>query len=141
MLANLFVFLDSDKSSVEVQFVLNLFLFHAVLEILQLVKKRDLFLADIHILELEQECNESAAPVETEDANGPPTGLSGPSASLSPGAKDGGRRKAKDVELLYEELQKELWAVVRESLRSPTSGPNLGLVVQVRTAAIATKTN
>uniref|UniRef100_H3BVJ9 Exocyst complex component 3 like 2 n=1 Tax=Tetraodon nigroviridis TaxID=99883 RepID=H3BVJ9_TETNG len=41
------------------------------------------------------------------------------------------RRKAKDVELLYEELQKELWSVVRESLRSPTAGPNLGLVVQV----------
>ncbi|KAM8769194.1 exocyst complex component 3-like protein 2 isoform 1-T3 [Acanthopagrus schlegelii] len=94
----------------------------SVLEILQLVKKRDLVLADTHILELEQECNESAAAErgaapQPEDA----------SASM----KDGGRRKAKDVELLYEELQKELWAVVRESLRSPTAGPNLGLVVQV----------
>lgn len=96
--------------------------FLPVLEILQLVKKRDLVLADTHILELEQECNESAAAdrgaaPQTEDA----------SSSM----KDGGRRKAKDVELLYEELQKELWAVVRESLRSPTAGPNLGLVVQV----------
>lgn len=91
----------------------------SVLEILQLVKKRDLLLADTHILELEQECNESsAAAAEPEDVT-------------SPGVKDGGRRKAKDVELLYEELQKELWAVVRESLRSPTAGPNLGLVVQV----------
>ncbi|XP_060901779.1 tumor necrosis factor alpha-induced protein 2 [Labrus mixtus] len=89
----------------------------SVLEILQLVKKRDLLLADTHILELEQECNESAA-AEPEDAG-------------SSSVKDGGRRKAKDVELLYEELQKELWAVVRESLRSPTAGPNLGLVVQV----------
>ncbi|MEQ2209096.1 hypothetical protein XENOCAPTIV_024085 [Xenoophorus captivus] len=89
----------------------------SVLEILQLVKKRDLFLADTHILELEQECTQSAA-ADPED-----------STSLS--VKDGGRRKAKDVELLYEELQKELWAVVRESLRSPTAGPNLGLVVQV----------
>ncbi|KAM4589078.1 exocyst complex component 3-like protein 2 isoform 1-T2 [Fundulus diaphanus] len=89
----------------------------SVLEILQLVKKRDLLLADTHILELEQECNESTAG-EPEDAT-------------SPSVKDGGRRKAKDVELLYEELQKELWAVVRESLRSPTAGPNLGLVVQV----------
>ncbi|KAM4566476.1 exocyst complex component 3-like protein 2 isoform 1-T2 [Odontesthes bonariensis] len=89
----------------------------SVLEILQLVKKRDLFLADSHILELEQECNESTA-AEPEDAT-------------SPGVKDSGRRKAKDVELLYEELQKELWAVVRESLRAPTAGPNLGLVVQV----------
>lgn len=82
------------------------------------MKKRDLLLADTHILELEQECNESTA-AEPEDVS-------------SPGVKDGGRRKAKDVELLYEELQKELWAVVRESLRSPTAGPNLGLVVQVR---------
>lgn len=84
------------------------------------MKKRDLFLADIHILELEKECTESvdqsAAPLEN---------------AISPNIKDGGRRKAKDVELLYEELQKELWTVVRESLHSETAGPNLGLVVQV----------
>lgn len=97
-----------------------------VLEILQLVRNRDLFLADTHILELEQECNEAAiadrvAATTAEEVT-------------SPSNKDGGRRKAKDVELLYEELQKELWAVVRESLRSPTAGPNLGLVVQVKIA-------
>ncbi|XP_037123295.1 exocyst complex component 3 [Syngnathus acus] len=92
----------------------------SVLEILQLVKKRDLLLADSHILELEQECNGPEGGPSPEES-GSPTG----------GVKDGGRRKAKDVELLYEELQKELWAVVRESLRSPTAGPNLGLVVQV----------
>ncbi|XP_077398291.1 exocyst complex component 3-like protein 2 isoform X2 [Festucalex cinctus] len=92
----------------------------SVLEILQLVKKRDLLLADAHILELEQECNGPRAGPSPEEA-----------ASPSAGAKDGGRRKAKDVELLYEELQKELWAVVRESLRSPSAGPNLGLVVEV----------
>nr|XP_057935565.1 tumor necrosis factor alpha-induced protein 2 [Doryrhamphus excisus]XP_057935567.1 tumor necrosis factor alpha-induced protein 2 [Doryrhamphus excisus] len=90
----------------------------SVLEILQLVKKRDLLLADTHILELEQECNGPDGGTQPEDVG-------------SPSVKDGGRRKAKDVELLYEELQKELWAVVRESLRSPTAGPNLGLVVQV----------
>ncbi|XP_076592223.1 exocyst complex component 3-like protein 2 [Chaetodon auriga] len=95
----------------------------SVLEILQLVKKRDLLLADAHILELEQECNESAA---VERGAAPQ-----PEDATSSSVKDGGRRKAKDVELLYEELQKELWAVVRESLRSPTAGPNLGLVVQV----------
>ncbi|XP_061537341.1 tumor necrosis factor alpha-induced protein 2 [Phycodurus eques] len=89
----------------------------SVLEILQLVKKRDLLLADTHILELEQECGGPEGGPAPEDAGG--------------AVKDGGRRKAKDVELLYEELQKELWAVVRESLRSPTAGPNLGLVVQV----------
>ncbi|KAF0030980.1 hypothetical protein F2P81_017711 [Scophthalmus maximus] len=90
----------------------------SVLEILQLVKRRDLLLADSHILELEQECTEHGGTPQPEDA------------AAGPGLKDGGRRKAKDVELLYEELQKELWAVVRESLRAPTAGPNLGLVVQ-----------
>ncbi|XP_051522367.1 tumor necrosis factor alpha-induced protein 2-like [Myxocyprinus asiaticus] len=92
----------------------------SVLEILQLVTKRDLFLADTHILELEQECRE---------AEFPPAG--GTEEFSSPSSKDSSRRKAKDVELLYEALQKELWDVVRESLRSPTAGPNLGLVVQV----------
>ncbi|CAG02170.1 unnamed protein product [Tetraodon nigroviridis] len=109
----------SGPGGVKVALLADVFLPPAVLEILQLVKKRDLFLADSHILELEQECTESdRSPAPPEDA-------------VSPGIKDGGRRKAKDVELLYEELQKELWSVVRESLRSPTAGPNLGLVVQV----------
>ncbi|XP_060743626.1 tumor necrosis factor alpha-induced protein 2 [Tachysurus vachellii] len=92
----------------------------SVLEILQLVTKRDLFLADTHILELEQECKEvsTTQPGGAEDVT-------------SPSSKDSSRRKAKDVELLYEALQKELWDVVRESLHSPTAGPNLGLVVQV----------
>ncbi|MBN3310012.1 EX3L2 protein, partial [Amia calva] len=97
----------------------------SVLEILQLVTKRDLFLADTHILELERECEE--------------TGLSGgqgvPSAGgveeVNSPCKDGGRRKAKDVELLYEALQKELWSVVHESLRSPNPGLILQLVVKV----------
>ncbi|KAB5550319.1 hypothetical protein PHYPO_G00052450 [Pangasianodon hypophthalmus] len=92
----------------------------SVLEILQLVTKRDLFLADTHILELEQECKEVSTPP-----------LGGAEDLTSPSSKDSSRRKAKDVELLYEALQKELWDVVRESLRSPTAGPNLGLVVQV----------
>lgn len=82
-------------------------------------------MADTHILELEEECNESSS---AERATSP-----APEDAAAAGMKDGRRRKAKDVELLYEELQKELWAVVRESLRLPTAGPNLGLVVQVRT--------
>ncbi|XP_076832400.1 exocyst complex component 3-like protein 2 [Brachyhypopomus gauderio] len=94
----------------------------SVLEILQLVTKRDLFLADTHILELEQECKE---------ASSTPAGGTAVEDLTSPSSKDSSRRKAKDVELLYEALQKELWDVVRESLRSPTAGPNLGLVVLV----------
>ena len=97
--------------------------------------RRDLLLADTHILELEQECNEAAAAavVAVAAATSTPEGVvaATPEEVTSPGSKDGGRRKAKDVELLYEALQKEMWDVVRESLRSPTAGPNLGLVVQV----------
>uniref|UniRef100_A0A3Q0SMT5 Exocyst complex component 3-like 2a n=1 Tax=Amphilophus citrinellus TaxID=61819 RepID=A0A3Q0SMT5_AMPCI len=80
----------------------------SVLEILQLVNHRDLLLADTHIQELERE-----------------------SELLSNATLDSSRRKAKDVELLYEALQKEMWDVVRESLRQPSAGPNLGLVVLV----------
>ncbi|KAJ8280706.1 hypothetical protein GJAV_G00058000 [Gymnothorax javanicus] len=99
----------------------------SVLEILKLVTKRDLFLADTHILELEQECEVmTVAPV-----GGSSPGVGGPEEVISPSSKDGGRRKAKDVELLYEALQTEMWDVVRESLRCPTAGPNLSLVVQV----------
>ncbi|XP_041919745.1 tumor necrosis factor alpha-induced protein 2 isoform X2 [Alosa sapidissima] len=99
----------------------------SVLEILQLVTKRDLFLADTHILELEQECADLAASTVIS----PSAGGTVPEDMASPGSKDSGRRKAKDVELLYEALKKEMWEVVRQALHVPTAGPNLGLVVQV----------
>ncbi|XP_036381233.1 tumor necrosis factor alpha-induced protein 2 [Megalops cyprinoides] len=99
----------------------------SVLEILQLVTKRDLLLADTHILELERECEEAAMLLAVQGEA--PGALAEESAV--PGSKDSARRKAKDLELLYEALQKELWDVVRESLRFPTSGPSLGLVVLV----------
>ncbi|KAM4620223.1 exocyst complex component 3-like protein 2 [Polymixia lowei] len=116
----------------------------SVLEILQLVNHRDLLLADTHIQELERECellsllpnttNPTLTP--TFDHSTPPTmsPLTPPSLDdqLSSNATlDSSRRKAKDVELLYEALQKEMWDVVRESLRQPSAGPNLGLVVLV----------
>uniref|UniRef100_A0AAR2LR21 Exocyst complex component 3-like 2a n=1 Tax=Pygocentrus nattereri TaxID=42514 RepID=A0AAR2LR21_PYGNA len=84
----------------------------SVLEILQLVNQRDLLLADTHIQELEREC-----------ALDP--------ALFPPNAWDASLRKVKDVELLYEALQREMWDVVRESLRQPCAGPQLGLVVLV----------
>ncbi|XP_075957465.1 exocyst complex component 3-like protein 2 [Anarhichas minor] len=98
----------------------------SVLEILQLVNNRDLLLADTHIQELERECDPSTPPSMT------PLSSSLFDDSLSSNASlDSGRRKAKDVELLYEALQREMWDVVRESLRQPSAGPNLGLVVLV----------
>ncbi|XP_058484403.1 exocyst complex component 3 [Solea solea] len=115
----------------------------SVLEILHLVNHRDLLLADTHIQELERECEllshlpTPASPTLTPTLPSTPPGtMPFSSASfddaLSTNATlDSGRRKAKDVELLYEALQKEMWDVVRESLRQPSAGPNLGLVVLV----------
>ncbi|XP_029957559.1 tumor necrosis factor alpha-induced protein 2 [Salarias fasciatus] len=116
----------------------------SVLEILQLVNHRDLLLADTHIQELERECELLALLPATSTASlTPPLCPSTPpgmfplsSVSLdealsSSATLDSSRRKAKDVELLYEALQKEMWDVVRESLRQPSAGPNLGLVVLV----------
>lgn len=115
-----------------------------VLEILQLVNHRDLLLADTHIQELERECELlSCLPTTATATFTPPHSPSIPlggnsvvSASLDDSLSsnvtlDSSRRKAKDVELLYEALQREMWDVVRESLRQPSAGPNLGLVVLV----------
>ncbi|XP_014889234.1 exocyst complex component 3 [Poecilia latipinna] len=116
----------------------------SVLEILQLVNHRDLLLADTHILELERECEllsllpatTASSPTSTLGPGTPPIShlLSSSSfdeALSSNATLDSSRRKVKDVELLYEALQKEMWDVVRESLRQPSAGPNLGLVVLV----------
>uniref|UniRef100_A0A3B5M4R1 Exocyst complex component 3-like 2a n=1 Tax=Xiphophorus couchianus TaxID=32473 RepID=A0A3B5M4R1_9TELE len=106
---------EADEEEVEEEPVIKTREPLSVLEILQLVNHRDLLLADTHILELERECEL----------------LSLLPALSSNATLDSSRRKAKDVELLYEALQKEMWDVVRESLRQPSAGPNLGLVVLV----------
>ncbi|XP_008295589.1 exocyst complex component 3 [Stegastes partitus] len=115
----------------------------SVLEILQLVNHRDLLLADTHIQELERECEllsllpTTASPTLTPTlCHSPSLGMISSSSSFDESLSsnvtlDSSRRKAKDVELLYEALQKEMWDVVRESLRQPSAGPNLGLVVLV----------
>ncbi|XP_005807159.1 exocyst complex component 3-like [Xiphophorus maculatus] len=135
---------EADEEEVEEEPVIKTREPLSVLEILQLVNHRDLLLADTHILELERECELlSLLPATTAST---PTSTLGPSTppishllssssfdeALSSNATlDSSRRKAKDVELLYEALQKEMWDVVRESLRQPSAGPNLGLVVLV----------
>ncbi|XP_070620499.1 exocyst complex component 3-like protein 2 isoform X2 [Erythrolamprus reginae] len=78
----------------------------SVLEIFHLIHQRDLRLADRHIVELEAECDQEGC------------------------GKDGSR-KAKDVALLYEALEKELWAVLAEALASKGSYPPLQQLVQV----------
>ncbi|XP_053771304.1 exocyst complex component 3-like protein 2 [Desmodus rotundus] len=81
----------------------------SVLEILSLIQQRELARADEHILELEAEELASSGG----GAPGPPK---------VEGA--GGGRRARDLTLLYEALQRELWALVRETLAGP--GPGVG---------------
>ncbi|XP_055055683.2 exocyst complex component 3-like protein 2 [Misgurnus anguillicaudatus] len=119
----------------------------SVLEILQLVNQRDLLLADTHIQELERECELDPSPLtQSTPTSTTPSTATTPSLASSPwfpllagsgndesgpNMWDAGLRKVKDVELLYEALQNEMWDVVRESLRQPCTGPQLGLVVLV----------
>ncbi|XP_057566572.1 exocyst complex component 3-like protein 2 isoform X2 [Hippopotamus amphibius kiboko] len=86
----------------------------SVLEILSLIQQRELARADEHILELEAE--ELAS-----------SGGSAPGPPKAEGA--GGGRRARDVALLYEALQRELWALVRETLAGP--GLGAGAVAQL----------
>ncbi|XP_072885580.1 exocyst complex component 3-like protein 2 [Hemitrygon akajei] len=81
----------------------------SVLEILQLIQKRELAAADRHIIELEAEC-EQLSP-------------------QTPEGKDGGRR-AKDVALLYEELESELSRIVGACLTQPPDPSHLGQVAR-----------
>ncbi|KAI4571365.1 hypothetical protein MJG53_013471 [Ovis ammon polii x Ovis aries] len=82
-----------------------------VLEILSLIQQRELARADEHILELEAEELASSGG----GAPGPPK---------AEGA--GGGRRARDVALLYEALQREMWALVRETLAGPGLGAGSG---------------
>uniref|UniRef100_A0A8C5VVK3 Exocyst complex component 3 like 2 n=1 Tax=Microcebus murinus TaxID=30608 RepID=A0A8C5VVK3_MICMU len=82
----------------------------SVLEILSLIQQRELARADEHILELEAEELASSG-----GAPGPPKAEGG-----------GGGRRARDVALLYEALQRELWALVRETLAGPGPGAGAG---------------
>nr|XP_044615924.1 LOW QUALITY PROTEIN: exocyst complex component 3-like protein 2 [Equus asinus] len=83
----------------------------SVLEILSLIQQRELARADEHILELEAE--ELAS-----------SGCGVPGPPKAEGAAGG--RRARDVALLYEALQRELWALVRETLAGPGPGAGAG---------------
>ncbi|KAM6428400.1 exocyst complex component 3-like protein 2 isoform 2-T6 [Liasis olivaceus] len=81
----------------------------SVLEILNLIHRRDLLLADEHIIELEAECARESSKESWKD----------------------GSRKARDVALLYKELQEQLWAVLAESLAAKSTSLPLEHMVQV----------
>ncbi|XP_060042143.1 exocyst complex component 3-like protein 2 [Erinaceus europaeus] len=81
----------------------------SVLEILSLIQQRELARADEHILELEAEELAAAA-----------------GGALGPPRAEAAGRRARDVALLYEALQRELWALVRETLAGPGAGAAVG---------------
>ncbi|XP_051900195.1 exocyst complex component 3 [Pristis pectinata] len=86
----------------------------SVLEILQLIQKRELAVADRQIIELEEECER----VRRQTPEG------------DPGASKDSGRKAKDVALLYEALESELSRIVSQSLTDPQGAPHLGQMVR-----------
>ncbi|XP_038641723.1 tumor necrosis factor alpha-induced protein 2-like [Scyliorhinus canicula] len=85
----------------------------SVLEINNLIQKRDLVAADGHIIELEEECDR----VKQQSPGGANT------------SKDSGR-KEKDVALLYEALESELRKIVVESLHQALPAEQLEQMVQ-----------
>uniref|UniRef100_A0A669QDN2 Uncharacterized protein n=1 Tax=Phasianus colchicus TaxID=9054 RepID=A0A669QDN2_PHACC len=94
--------------------------FPAVLEILELIQRRDLVAADEQIIALEAECSAMAS------LPSPPPSSSSPSSPSSPSC-----RQTRDVALLYDALLAQLWAVVGESVPSGRPYPLLRSVVRV----------
>uniref|UniRef100_A0A8C8AYW4 Exocyst complex component 3-like protein 2 n=1 Tax=Otus sunia TaxID=257818 RepID=A0A8C8AYW4_9STRI len=84
-----------------------------VLEILELIQRRELVAADEQIIALEAECA-ATCPA---------------SPSASPGPTAG--RQARDVALLYEALLAQLWAVLGEAVPAGRPYPPLRLVIRV----------
>ncbi|XP_030330981.1 exocyst complex component 3-like protein 2 [Strigops habroptila] len=88
----------------------------SVLEILELIQRRELVAADEQIIALEAECA-AASPS--------PPSPSPPSPSPSPG------RQARDVALLYRALLAQLWAVLAEAVAAARPFPLLRSVIRV----------
>ncbi|XP_068280963.1 exocyst complex component 3-like protein 2 [Nyctibius grandis] len=88
----------------------------SVLEILELIQRRELVAADEQIIALEAECVSPSSPPL--------------SPSLSPPPAVAGRQ-ARDVALLYEALLAQLWAVVGEAVPAGRPYPPLRAVVRV----------
>ncbi|XP_074666093.1 exocyst complex component 3-like protein 2 [Strix aluco] len=85
----------------------------SVLEILELIQRRELVAADEQIIALEAEC----------------VAMSPASPSVSPVPATG--RQARDVALLYEALLAQLWAVLGEAVPAGRPYPPLRLVIRV----------
>lgn len=89
-----------------------------MLEILELIQRRDLVAADEQIIALEAECVS-------------PSPSPSPCPSPAPGRVASGGRRARDVALLYEALLAQLWAVLGEAVPAGCPYPPLRSVVRV----------
>ncbi|XP_005534004.2 PREDICTED: exocyst complex component 3-like protein 2 [Pseudopodoces humilis] len=98
----------------------------SVLEILELIQRRDLVAADAQIIALEAEC--ALAPSRPPSPC-PPVSPSAGSPPPSPGPAGG--RRARDVALLYRALLAQLWAVVAEAVAAGRAVAPLRAVVAV----------
>ncbi|XP_054664104.1 exocyst complex component 3-like protein 2 [Grus americana] len=90
----------------------------SVLEILELIQRRELVAADEQIIALEAECAAAAAAASS---------LVASSAPVVPA----GGRQARDVALLYRALLAQLWAVLGEAVPAGRPYPPLRSVIRV----------
>ncbi|XP_068034140.1 tumor necrosis factor alpha-induced protein 2-like [Anomalospiza imberbis] len=103
----------------------------SVLEILELIQRRDLVAADAQIIALEAECalSPSRPPSPCPLPACPSAGTPPPSPPSPPGPAGG--RRARDVALLYRALLAQLWAVVGEAVAAGRAVAPLRAVVAV----------
>ncbi|XP_059728535.1 exocyst complex component 3-like protein 2 isoform X3 [Haemorhous mexicanus] len=104
----------------------------SVLEILELIQRRDLVAADAQIIALEAECSLSPSrPPSPCPLPASPSSSSSSSATPPPSPVPAGGRRARDVALLYRALLSQLWAVVAESVAAGRAVAPLRAVVAV----------
>ncbi|XP_057244209.1 exocyst complex component 3-like protein 4 [Malurus melanocephalus] len=99
----------------------------AVLEILELIQRRELVAADAQIIALEAECSLSPS----RPPSPCPLPASPSSGSPPPSPSPAGGRRERDVALLYRALLAQLWAVVAEAVAAGRAVAPLRAVVAV----------
>ncbi|KAM6226029.1 exocyst complex component 3-like protein 2 [Porphyrio hochstetteri] len=97
----------------------------SVLEILDLIQRRELVAADEQIIALETECAAAAG-----SPSSPPSSPSAPSP-FPPSPPSPCPRQARDVALLYEALLAQLWALAAEAVAAARPWPPLRTVIRV----------
>ncbi|XP_032601992.3 exocyst complex component 3-like protein 2 [Taeniopygia guttata] len=105
----------------------------SVLEILELIQRRELLAADAQIIALEAECalTPSRPPSPPPVPAAPSSPATPPPSPVPPSPGPGGGRRARDVALLYRALLAELWAVLGEAVAAGRAAAPLRAVVAV----------